>query len=105
MGEGGEFMIFDDPHSVEQAESDEVRDSKIRLIRLALPTRVRDWTRGGAVCIMQRLHARDYCGWVLEHEDDWDHLCFPARYETDHPFPTRSSLGFHDPRTVDGEIL
>lgn len=105
MGEGGDFLLFDDPHNVEQAEKDEVRDNKIRLIRLALPTRVRNWQVGGVVCIMQRLHERDYCGYALEHEDDWDHLCFPARYESDHPFPTRSSLGFRDPRSRDGEIL
>jgi predicted phage terminase large subunit-like protein len=105
MGDGGDFVILDDPHSVDVAESDDVRDEVVRLIRLALPTRVRNWKRGGAICIMQRLHWKDYCGTVLKNERDWDHLCFPARYESDHPFPVRSSIGFVDPRTRDGELL
>ncbi|MDH3845908.1 MAG: phage terminase large subunit [Myxococcales bacterium] len=104
MGEGGDFVAMDDPHNVKVAESDDVRDEVVRQIRLALPTRVRNWDRGGAVCIMQRLHERDYCGVMLEEEDDWDHLCMPARYEDDHPFPIRSSLGFVDPRKP-GELL
>ncbi|MDH3664626.1 MAG: phage terminase large subunit [Alphaproteobacteria bacterium] len=29
----------------------------------------------------------------------------PARFEVDHPHPVRSSLGFTDPRTRDGELL
>ncbi len=41
MGEGGDIVVFDDPHNVEQAESDSVRDETVRKIRLALPTRVR----------------------------------------------------------------
>jgi predicted phage terminase large subunit-like protein len=53
---------------------------------------------------MQRLHERDYCGVCIEEEDDWDHLCLPARYEAAHPFPVKSSLGFVDPR-AEGELL
>ena len=105
MGDGGDIVLLDDPHNVETAESDDVRDEVVRKIRLALPTRVRSWRRGGAICIMQRLHWKDYCGTVIEHESDWDHLCFPARFEIDHPFPVRSSLGFIDPRTVHGQLL
>ena len=37
--------------------------------------------------------------------DEWDHLCLPARYEIGHPTPTRSSLGFTDPRTAEGDLL
>lgn len=89
---------FDDPHNIEQAESDDIRDEKVRKMRLALPTRVRDWTRGGAVCVMQRLHPKDYAGVCLKNEADWEHLCLPALFELDHPTPSRTSLGFIDPR-------
>ena len=105
MGDGGDIVLLDDPHNVMQAESDDVRDEMVRLIRLALPTRVRNWRRGGAICIMQRLHWKDYCGICLKNERDWEHLCFPARFEVDHPHPVRSSLGFVDPRKHDGELL
>ena len=87
MGEGGDIVVFDDPHNVEQAESDTVRDETVRKIRLALPTRVRSKT-GAVVIIMQRLHPRDLTGVFLDEEGElWTHLCLPARFELDHPFP------------------
>jgi predicted phage terminase large subunit-like protein len=87
MGEGGDIVVFDDPHNVEQAESDSVRDETVRKIRLALPTRVRSKT-GAVVIIMQRLHPRDLTGVFLDEEGElWTHLCLPARFELDHPHP------------------
>lgn len=85
MGEGGDYVILDDPHNVEQAESDEQRDKTVDRIRMALPTRVRSQT-GGACVMMQRLHSRDYAGAMIADEADLVHLCLPARYEKKHPF-------------------
>lgn len=104
MGEGGDFVILDDPHNVEQAESDDVREDTIERITMALPTRVRSkW--GNSITIMQRLHSRDYSGHLIDHEPDLVHLCLPARYELDHPHKTITPLNFEDPRTEDGELL
>jgi predicted phage terminase large subunit-like protein len=87
MGEGGDIVVIDDPHNVEQAESDTVRDETVRKIRLALPTRVRSRS-GAVVIIMQRLHPRDLTGVFLDEEGElWTHLCLPARFERDHPHP------------------
>ena len=84
MGEGGDYVILDDPHNVEQAESDDNRDEVVRKIRMALPTRVR--SKNGGVCVMmQRLHSRDYAGEMVADEADLVHLCLPARYEKKHP--------------------
>ena len=100
MGEGGDIVVLDDPHNVEQAESDTVRDETIRKIRLALPTRVRSKT-GAVVIIMQRLHPRDLTGVFLDEEGElWTHLCLPARFEPDHPHPCP-----FDWRTKPGELL
>ncbi len=100
MGEGGDIVVLDDPHNVEQAESDTVRDETIRKIRLALPTRVRSKT-GAVVIIMQRLHPRDLTGVFLDEEGElWTHLCLPARFEPDHPHPCP-----FDWRTKRGELL
>lgn len=85
MGEGGDFVILDDPHNVEQAESDENREEVVRRIRMALPTRVRS-KNGGACVMMQRLHSRDYAGHMIADKADLVHLCLPARYEKKHPF-------------------
>lgn len=87
MGEGGDFVGLDDPHNVEQAESDENREEVVRRIRMALPTRVRS-IDGGVVVMMQRLHTRDYSGIMLADEADLVHLCLPARYEKKHPHVT-----------------
>ncbi len=100
MGEGGDIVVLDDPHNVEQAESDVVRDETIRKIRLALPTRVRSKT-GAVVIIMQRLHPRDLTGVFLDEEGElWTHLCLPAKFETDHPHPCP-----FDWRRSPGELL
>lgn len=85
MGEGGDFVIMDDPHNVEQAESDENRNAIVDRIRMALPTRVRS-KNGGVAVMMQRLHERDYAGQMLSDEADLVHLCLPARYEKKHPY-------------------
>ena len=110
MGEGGDYVVLDDPHNVEQAESDDVRDDTVRKIRLALPTRVRS-ADGAVVAIMQRLHARDFAGRVLTEESGWAHVCLPARFENDHPHrleplerPGKPPLP-GDPRTKDRELL
>ncbi len=100
MGEGGDIVVFDDPHNVEQAESDNVRDETVRKIRLALPTRVRSKT-GAIVIIMQRLHPLDLTGVFLDEEPDlWTHVCLPSRFESDHPHPC-----LFDWRKTDGELL
>jgi len=111
MGEGGDFVILDDPHNVEQAESDDNREEVVRRIRLALPTRVRS-PDGGVCVMMQRLHSRDYAGHMIADQADLVHLCLPARYEKKHPHVTvpvtlkksgRVMPG--DYRTEEGQLL
>lgn len=110
MGEGGDFVIFDDPHNVLQAESNEVLEKTIELINLALPTRVRS-KNGGILVIMQRLRERDLSGDMLARGGELVHLCLPARFEKDHPYITvpktlksgRELSG--DWRAQDGELL
>ena len=109
MGEGGRIVVIDDPHNIEQAESDTFRDETVRKIRLALPTRVRS-KDGAVVVIMQRLHPRDLTGVLLEEEPGlWTHLCLPAQFEPS----WRDADGLHghphpcpfDWRTEPGELL
>jgi predicted phage terminase large subunit-like protein len=110
MGEGGDTVILDDPHNVEEAESDDVLEETVRKIRLALPTRVRS-KNGGVIVMMQRLRERDYSGHMLAERANLTHLCLPARYESKHPFvclPTRTKAGRLLPgdwRKKEGEVL
>ncbi len=99
MGEGGDFVILDDPHNVDQAESDDVRNEVVRKLRLALPSRVRSPT-GAVVCIMQRLHELDFVGVTLDKDPESTRIvCLPARYEHDHPFV------FPGDKRAEGELL
>ncbi len=87
MGEGGDFLIYDDPHNVMQAESDEVLEKQIEQINLAATTRVRS-KKGGILVIMQRLRERDMSGDMIARGGELVHCCLPARFEYDHPHVT-----------------
>lgn len=99
-GEHGHRIIIDDPISAKAAEA----LSKVNL------QEVKNWwdsvvvSRGigndhARVIIMQRLHEEDLAAHVLRLED-WEVLCIPERYESDHPYVWED-----DPRTEDGELI
>jgi predicted phage terminase large subunit-like protein len=104
-GEGGDIIVVDDPHNAVDITSDALRDSTLEWWDQSLSTRLNDKKRGAYVIIMQRLHQSDLVGHILAKESGWDHLCFPAEYEPNHPTPCRSSLGFIDPRNGVGDLL
>ena len=106
-GEGGDIIVIDDPHNVRESESSAVRDGVLEWWDQAMQTRLNDPKTGAFIIIMQRVHERDLTGHILANEMDgeWDHLCIPARYEIGHPTPTKSRLGFTDPRTKEGDLL
>lgn len=104
-GEGGDIICIDDPHNVRDADSDQVRTGTLKWWDEAMSTRLNDPQTGAYVIIMQRVHEEDLTGHILANEHGWDHLCLPAEFERAHPFPTRSSLGFVDPRKDDGDLL
>ena len=107
MGEGGDYIFLDDPHNVEEAESDSVRKKTNELLDLALYTRVRI-KNGGIFLIMQRLHPNDYCGHLIANPAEyaeWQHICLPGRYDPKHPYPIKSKLGLTDWRTKPGQLL
>src|SRR5579863_9066291 len=53
-GERGDYVVVDDPHSVDQAESDAERRSAIEWWNGSMATRVNDLTTGHKVVIQQR---------------------------------------------------
>jgi len=106
-GDGGDIICIDDPHNSIEADSSKVREGVLEWWDQAMQTRLNDPQTGAFVIIMQRLHEQDLTGHILANElgNEWDHLCLPARYEIGHPTQNRSSLGFTDPRTEEGELL
>lgn len=76
-GEGGDYVVVDDPHSVSQAMSDAERARGVRFVRQTLFSRLNNRETGRMVIIMQRLHEEDVTGSLLE-AGGWDHLCLES---------------------------
>jgi len=101
-GSRGDRVLLDDPLSVDHANSDaDMKAAEITFTE-ALPTRVNN-DDSAIVVIMQRLHEKDTSGIILQRELGYVHLCLPMRFEAERKCTT--SIGFQDPRTVDGELL
>jgi predicted phage terminase large subunit-like protein len=106
-GSRGDRVIIDDPHSVESANSDQMRATTLEWFTEAVPTRMNNPRTSALVVIMQRLHEEDVSGVILErpgYKGRYDHICLPMRFEAwRKDMPTK--LGYVDPREDEGELL
>lgn len=100
-GEGGDRIVCDDPHNVQEAESDSVRKGTIDWWDVVMSTRQNDPKTSARVVVMQRCHERDLSGHLL-HQGGFEHLVLPAEYEGS---SKATSIGWCDPRTEQGELL
>ena len=100
-GEGGDFIVVDDPIGANDANSEVMRIG------------ANDWwdgtmsTRGNnkdtvRIVVMQRLHEADLTGHWLSQSPDIVHLVLPAEYEGNN---NPNKLKWADPRTETGELL
>jgi len=101
-GERGDYVVVDDPHTVDQAESDAERTAAVEWWNGSMSTRLNDPAKGHKVVIQQRLHESDLTGDLLQR-GGYAHLCLPAEFEPDRRCGT--SIGWQDPRTEAGELL
>ncbi len=76
-GIGGNFLIVDDPHSVEEAISDVDRERGVRMVRQGLMSRLDNPQKDSVILVMQRLHHKDVAGSFIE-DGTWTHLKLPA---------------------------
>lgn len=100
-GLGGDFLILDDPHNVQEGESAAVRETAVTWFRESFYNR----TNSRKVCrivIMQRVHHKDVSAYIIDG-GGWEHLNLPMEYEGVKNPPT--SLGWQDPREIHGSIL
>jgi len=95
-GEGADIGVADDPHSIDEAESETERENVITWWSEVMSTRL-----ARKVVVMQRLHERDLTGFLLA-EGGYEHLCLPAEWEGK---TCVTVLGRQDPRTTEGELL
>jgi predicted phage terminase large subunit-like protein len=99
----GDRVIIDDPHSVDSAASEPMRESEVSTFLEAIPTRLTNPLRSAIVVIMQRLHERDISGVIIEKGLGYDHIMLPMRFDPGRAMPTK--LGLEDPRQEEGELL
>lgn len=102
LGRGADIKIIDDPHKVDEVESELTRQRVIRTYDGTLKSRITDPKLSAEITIMQRLHEADLAGHILEDEDVV-HLCLPAEYEEGRHCVT--ALSWEDPRQKEGELL
>lgn len=80
-GRGANILLFDDPLSAEQAESETERNKANRMYRRTLASRLNNKRTDVIFIIMQRLHEEDTTGFILENETKRKkilHVCLPA---------------------------
>lgn len=97
-GQGGNFLIIDDPLKSDDAMSDLKRGRTNDAFKRMISTRQRPPGSGARLLIMQRLHYYDPS--ALVQEWGWETICLPMKFEKLHPvkFPK-------DWRSHDGELL
>lgn len=81
-GEGGQFLIMDDPLNPMQALRAKGRAYVNAWFDHTFASRLDDKGRGVIVLVMQRLHEDDLSGYLLR-KGGWEHLCLPAVAEED----------------------
>lgn len=106
-GEGGDFIVVDDPLKVQDADSAVARDRVNEIYDSTVSTRGNDPRRVRRVVIMQRLHENDLTGHILEKmkvegANQYEQICLPTEYEPKRFF---SSIGLVDARAKAGELL
>src|SRR5262249_30514436 len=101
-GERGDYVVVDDPHSVDQAESEGERRNAIEWWNGSMVTRLNGLSTGNKVVIQQRLHEADLTGDLLQR-GGYELLCLMAEFKPERRCST--TIGWSDPRQAAGELL
>jgi hypothetical protein len=105
-GEGGDFIVVDDPLKAKDAHSDAMRNEVNDWWSGTMSTRGNNPKQVVKVVIMQRLHDDDLTGNLLAKARNegvhYEHLCLPMEYE---PGRCHLTTGWKEPRAEPGELL
>jgi len=103
-GSRGNFVIIDDPHSVDDAKSAATRSKVVDTFLSSIPSRLNEPANDVIIVVMQRLHEDDVSGIILERPGlGYEHLCIPLLAgPVEDRIPT--SIGWVDPR-AEGENM
>lgn len=103
-GDRAHSLFVDDPLDAADAYSKPAREAILNWWDQAFANRTSDPKTGTRCVIMQRLHVEDLAGHILATDrDNWEVLVIPQEWEESRR--TTTSLGWTDPRTVEGELM
>lgn len=102
-GEGGDFLVTDDPQNPLMAKSEAEREAALFWFSQVFSTRANNPDRCGRIVVMQRLHEKDITGHLLAEEKGYDILRLPAEY--DPKIISTTKLNYKDPRINDKDLL
>lgn len=92
-GEGADVIIIDDPHNPTFIHSDKVRTKVCEWYEQTLVTRLNNRATGVIALVMQRLHANDMTGYLLNKaQDKWAHYAIPAIAQTKQLFAIKDKI-------------
>lgn len=97
----GDTFIIDDPINVQDANSAVERAKAIEWFREAAQNRINSAAESAIVVIMQRVHEEDVASVAVQM--GYERLVIPMRW--DEQFRHTTSIGWTDPRTVEGELM
>jgi predicted phage terminase large subunit-like protein len=111
-GEGGDFLIVDDPLSPMQALSEATRTQANKWFEQTFVSRLNNKKNGVIVILMQRLHPEDLTGYLLKKQPtDWEVLTLPSVAEKEmkftieeKPFTHKEGECLHSTREGNKEI-
>jgi phage terminase large subunit-like protein len=111
-GDGGDFLITDDPNSSEEIRSKIKRERAIEWFSRGWAIRKNNPKDTVMLNVQQRFHEDDISGHIISSDDDdeWTKLILPMEYEPIRrcfTIPLKSTNGelWRDPREKDGELL
>ena len=85
-GQGGDFLIVDDPVSPQHAASEIERENANEWYRTTFYSRLNNPHTGIRIIIMQRIHDNDLSGFLLyggESRIKYQHICIPVEISND----------------------
>jgi predicted phage terminase large subunit-like protein len=82
IGRGGDILGLDDPHNLQDIDSDTARAEVLRFYKHVWSGRFNDPKTGRRLVIMQRGHETDLAAHIIETASEaWTHLNLPTEYE------------------------
>lgn len=107
-GEGGHYIVVDDPHKAADAHRPRKLDTDHQWWKETMSTRSDVPGKLKRLIVMQRIAENDLTGRMLE-QGNYVHLCIPQEYEPKIfdvlPKGLPNPTGYADPRTEPGELL